>query len=224
MFRIEDLFPPRCSGCMNGRPSPCRGCVAVLAPPPDLPVPTPLTSLGALVSYDDASRRFVAALKYRNDRSSLNWFVDGLVLSYPLSPGPSAGILTWAPTTTVRRRQRGFDQARLVATHLGRRLSIRPRGLLRRLPGPQQTGRTLSERLAGPGFEVLKRGSGPVVIVDDVSTTGATLAAAARVLRDAGFSEVHGLVIARTPENRRFGPAERPSERARSNPSVDFEI
>jgi predicted amidophosphoribosyltransferase len=213
MFRIEDVFPPRCSGCMIARPSPCRGCIAALAPPPDLPVPAPLTSLGALVSYDDASRRFVAALKYRNDRSSLNWFVAGLVLSYPLSPGPSAGTLTWAPTTEVRRRQRGFDQAKLITTQLGRRLGSRPRRLLRRLPGPQQTGRTLSQRLSGPGFEVLKRGSGPVVIVDDVSTTGATLIAAARVLQDAGFSEVHGLVIARTPENWRFEASDCPSER-----------
>lgn len=213
MFRIEDVFPALCSGCTNARPSPCRNCIAVLAPPPDLPVPAPLTSLAALVSYDDASRRFVGALKYRNDRSSLNWFVDGLVLSYPVSNGPFAGTLTWAPTTEVRRRQRGFDQARLIATRVGRRLGIRPRHLLRRLPGPQQTGRTLSERLVGPSFEVLSRGSGSVVVVDDVSTTGATLIAAARVLQNAGFSEVHGLVIARTPENRRLGPADRRSER-----------
>ena len=223
MFRIEDLFPPRCSGCSNARPSPCLSCVATMAPPPDLPVPGPLSSLGALVSYDNSSRRFVAALKYRNDRSSLNSFVDGLVLAYPLSPGPSVGMLTWAPTTDLRRRERGFDQARLLATRMGRRLRVRPRRLLRRLPGPQQTGRTLSERLAGPAFEGLGRGSGPVVIVDDVCTTGATLTAAARVLLDSGFSEVHGLVIARTPANRRFGPADRRSEQPTSNPSVDFD-
>jgi predicted amidophosphoribosyltransferase len=223
MFRIEDLFPPLCSGCANARPSPCRHCVAAMAPPPDLPVPAPLSSLGALVSYDQSSRRFVAALKYRNDRTSLNSFADGLVLAYPLSPGPSAGMLTWAPTTDLRRRERGFDQARLLATRIGRRLGIRPRRLLRRLPGPQQTGRTLSERLAGPAFVVSGRGSGPVVVVDDVCTTGATLAAAARVLLDSGFSEVHGLVIARTPANRRFGPADRRSEQPSSNPSVDFD-
>jgi orotate phosphoribosyltransferase len=62
-----------------------------------------------------------------------------------------------------------------------------------------------------------------VVVVDDVCTTGATLTAAARVLLDSGFSEVHGLVIARTPANRRFGPADRRIEQPSSNPSVDFD-
>lgn len=223
MFRIEDLFPPRCSGCANGRPSPCRRCVAAMAPPPDLPVPAPLSSLDALVSYDDNSRRFIAALKYRNDRSSLSSFVDGLVLAYPLSPESSAGMLTWSPTTDLRRRERGFDQAMLLATRMGRRLGVRPRRLLRRLPGPQQTGRTLSERLVGPSFEAMGRGRGPVVVVDDVCTTGATLAAAARVLLDSGYSAVHGLVIARTPANRRFGPVVPRCEQPSSNPSVDFE-
>ncbi len=138
-------------------------------------------------------------MKYRNDRSSLGTFADGLVLIYPDTGSAQAATLTWAPTTPERRRTRGFDQARLIARQVGRGVGIRPRKLLRRMPGPQQTGRSLRDRLSGPGFECVRRGNGPVIVVDDVCTTGATLAAAAAVLLASGFSEVHGLVLARTP-------------------------
>ena len=152
--------------------------------------------------YDAVSSGFVTAVKYRNDRSSLGTFADGLALIYPdtgATEATGAAILTWAPTTAERRRSRGFDQARLMARQVGRGVGVRPRKLLRRMPGPQQTGRSLQDRLSGPQFECVRRGSGPVIVVDDVCTTGATLGAAATVLLASGFSEVHGLVLARTP-------------------------
>ena len=159
------------------------------------------------MQYDPVSSGFVTAVKYRNDRSSLGTFADGLVLIYPDTGGTKAAALTWAPTTAERRRSRGFDQARLMARQIGRGVGVRPRKLLRRLPGPQQTGRSLQDRLSGPRFECVRPGSGPVIVVDDVCTTGATLGAAATVLLAAGFSEVHGLVLARTPVRRGSGSA-----------------
>jgi predicted amidophosphoribosyltransferase len=112
-------------------------------------------------------------------------------------------VVTWAPTTPVRLRGRGFDQARLLARAVARRRGLPCRPLLRRWAGPAQTGRDAAARRAGPLFSA----SGPVrgrrvLLVDDVVTTGATVSAAARALREAGAIEVHVVAAARTPSTR----------------------
>jgi predicted amidophosphoribosyltransferase len=71
--------------------------------------------------------------------------------------------------------------------------------LLRRRPGAAQAGRPAAERRHGPQFVARRRCATPVLLVDDVCTTGATLRAAAEVLLEAGAPEVHGLVVARAP-------------------------
>ncbi|HEX8771251.1 MAG TPA: phosphoribosyltransferase family protein, partial [Acidimicrobiales bacterium] len=98
--------------------------------------------------------------------------------------------MTWAPTTGARRRERGFDQAELLARAVARRLGLPCRRLLRRRPGPAQTGRDREGRQSGPAFTT-RRVTGParVLLVDDIVTTGATVSAAARALRAAGAIE-----------------------------------
>jgi predicted amidophosphoribosyltransferase len=79
--------------------------------------------------------------------------------------------------------------------------------LLARDAGPAQTGRSLADRQRGPAFS-LHRAAGvraellaraPVMVVDDVTTTGSTLSAAAAALRAAGVRWVGALTAARTP-------------------------
>ena len=105
-------------------------------------------------------------------------------------------VVTWAPTTVSRRRARGYDQAELLARSAARHLGAAVFGTLRRHPGRPQTGAGRLDRLLGPSFEPIRPLHGRVVVVDDVWTTGATLAAAARSLRDAGAHRVSGLTIA----------------------------
>ena len=89
--------------------------------------------------------------------------------------------------------------ARAVAARLG----LPVRRTLRRRGDAHQTGRTRAERLQGPRFEAVGAVPPAVLVVDDVCTTGATLSAAASVVRAAGAVRVHGLVLARTPPRRR---------------------
>jgi predicted amidophosphoribosyltransferase len=109
-------------------------------------------------------------------------------------------VVTWAPTTPARRRERGFDHAELLAKAVARRLHKPARRLLRRLPGPAQTGRSLEERRRAPALEATGRAPLPrrVLLVDDVVTTGATVSAAARALRGVGAAEVRVVAAART--------------------------
>ena len=165
-----------------------------MQPPPPLTVPLGLDSCRALVGYDDDVRAVVTSLKNRGQRSLVTAMADGMA---PLVPDDPALVVTWAPTGGARRRQRGFDQAELLARAVARRRHLRCTPLLHRLPGPPQAGRAGGDRRTNPAFRLRAAVPARVLLVDDVATTGATLTAAARELRAGGASVVHGLVLAR---------------------------
>lgn len=197
--------------CGAQGPAPCGRCAAELRRAPSLPAPPGVDSCTALLAYDGAGRELVARLKYRNARSSVPFLARGMAAVVPAR----IDVVTWAPTTPARLRARGFDQARLLARAVARELGVPCRPLLRRLPGPAQTGRDAVARHAGPAFTVGQslRGGRRVLLVDDVVTTGATVAAAARALRDAGAEAVHAVAAARTPPSRRHVHSAMPASR-----------
>jgi ComF family protein len=181
-------------------PAPCAGCAAELRPAPALPAPAGVDSCVALLRYAGAGRELVARLKYRNARASLRFLARGMAAAVPAP----VDVVTWAPTTPARMRARGFDQARLLARGVARELGVPCRPLLRRRPGPAQTGRDAAARRHGPAFTARRAVHGRrVLVVDDVVTTGATVTAAARALTAAGAAEVHAVAAARTPPSRR---------------------
>ena len=202
MSTLDLLFPITCARCGARGSSPCPRCLASLHLPPALAPPEGLDSFLALTSYDESSGVFITAAKYRNERPALRHL--GRILADELDDEVRRviGVVTWAPTSAARRRDRGFDQAQILAAVVGRSLRRPVRRLLRRVGGGVQTGRSRAQRLHGPEFSS-RRTSVPVLVIDDVCTTGSTMHAAALALRDAGCPGVHGAVIARTPEHRR---------------------
>jgi predicted amidophosphoribosyltransferase len=149
-----------------------------------------------MMAYAGTGRELVARLKYRNARSSLPWLASQLAAR---APKDGVDLVTWVPTTALRRRRRGFDQGELLARKVASRLGLRCERLLVRLPGASQTGLSRPERLAGPRLELRRRVRVPpsVLLLDDVVTTGGTISAAAFRLRAGGAADVHGLVLAR---------------------------
>jgi predicted amidophosphoribosyltransferase len=105
------------------------------------------------------------------------------------------------PLHPARWRRRGFNQAERLARALSKRTGLRVRDCLRRSgSAAAQVGRGRAERLAGAPGRIFLAGLPPAraLIVDDVITTGATLAACAAALRAHGCEEVAGLAYART--------------------------
>ena len=122
------------------------------------------------------------------------------------------GTVTWVPVSPRRLRQRGYDQARLLAESACRLWETKPLPLLRKtVHNPAQSG--LKEAAARRAnvlgvYEAVdpERISGHrILLVDDICTTGATLAECARVLREAGAADVVCAAAALTPLERDSG-------------------
>jgi ComF family protein len=197
----EVVFPAVCPGC-GGRGEPlCPACARTVrrAPPPP-----PVAGIDALVvpfAYTGVVRELVARAKYRHRHAALAWLADAMTAELAVSP-TVVDVVTWAPTTAARRRSRGFDQAEVLATAVATATARSCRAVLRRVGDRHQTGHSRAERLDAPGFAI--RGSGAVagrrvLLVDDVVTTGATLAACVTALRGSGSQHITPIVYARTP-------------------------
>ncbi|MDH3707306.1 MAG: hypothetical protein OES57_14655, partial [Acidimicrobiia bacterium] len=185
----------RCVVCGAAGPSLCPDCRWQLPAADEVPAPAPLADITALVRYEARGRDLVRALKYHNRRSVVGELGQAMARA---APGDH-DVVTWLPTTGRRRRQRGFDQARLLAVAVARASGRPGRPLLRRVDAQAQTGRSRRDRLGGPTLHVAGPAEGVVVLVDDVVTTGASLRAGARALTEAGAVRVHGLALAQTP-------------------------
>ena len=199
------LLPGRCPGCGRRAEPVCASCAATMrAALPSMPLPGVAWSTAAF-AYEGVARELVARVKYRNERIAVRWL--GARLAERCVNAPYAiDAVTWVPASASRRKARGVDHgallARVVATGIGRVAQQ----FLTRDAGPPQTGRAAAERRAGPTLDAVGAFAGAnVLVIDDVTTTGATLIAAARALHAHGAREVLAATVARTP---------RPGERA----------
>lgn len=203
--RWRPVRPPWCERCAQPEPhfGPCRLCGDW---------PAALQSVRSAVWLSDGARAAVHALKYRglpriaDDMAA----VMGCLSDLPVG----SSVLVPIPLAPKRLRQRGYNQSEALARALGRqwKVPVLSHVLERTRETPTQTTLTPETRLANVagafGLSNDQRSMindhstfdiehSSTILVDDVFTTGATLAEAARALEQAGAKRVYGITFAR---------------------------
>lgn len=199
---LDLLFPPRCLACGALAEPFCAQCEGEIEPALELTPPAGIRAIRSAGFHEGPLRTAVLQLKFQRKVA----LVPPLARLLAEELEPVRG--EWAPDCMVavpdhwtRRLERGYNQAELLAEALGRRCGVPLAPALKRLrPTGQQVGHTAVERasrLSGafalrPEAEVRGR---RVLLVDDVWTTGATLAECASVLRASGACGVLALTV-----------------------------
>lgn len=147
------------------------------------------------VAYEGPARDLVHALKFHGRTAAAKVMAAQIAANAP--PGLLAGTLVPVPAHPRRRRERGFDQSRILARELARRADLPIVDALSRGSGGgrQATAGRRTRLTQDLGIMARRPVMGPVVLVDDVVTTGATLRACARAL---GGERVTAVTYART--------------------------
>jgi predicted amidophosphoribosyltransferase len=195
-----------CGPCRRALPwltGPC--CPRCALPAPCAPCPASRAAYAAVwspVAYAGPARDLVLALKARGALPAAR------LMAAQLAAGAPQGLLAGAtlvpvPAHPARRRARGHDQADTLVRALAARTGLPAARCLRRHGGAgaaRQVGATRGARVAQGRHAIGVRGRPPPIaaLVDDVHTTGSTLDACARALRDAGTERVVALAYART--------------------------
>ena len=155
----------------------------------------------ALIRYNDVAQKSMAAIKYKNRREYLDFYAEAIVRRYGnFFARHKEAVLVPVPVHPVRLRSRGFNQAGELAVRLGRLsgLSVNETMLIRTRKTAPQKELGPEERLRNlrKAFAVRKSTlPATVILVDDIYTTGSTIEACTRVLKEPGVREVYFVSI-----------------------------
>lgn len=160
---------------------------------------TDLFAVRAAAVYEGLAKDLVWQLKFQGAQAAAQ---EMAVLLAPFVPQRTDIVIVPVPTATSRVRQRGYDQATLIAEHLARQTGATYASALRRSGQHHQVGSNRTQRIQQlrQAYRIISASAitdKHVLLIDDVLTTGATLEAAARVIKAAGAKHVSGLVFAR---------------------------
>lgn len=202
---LQRFAPPvfRCTGCALALPglSPAQPrCGACLRKPPVW------HSAHAWVDYGYPWSQLIPRWKFASQPALASHLARWMQAHTPIQQLiTAADVLIPVPLSSARLRERGYNQAALLARHLDA-AKCQPHSLQRVLHTAAQSASTRAQRLrnlrhafAVPDAHRTQLAGQRIVLVDDVMTTGATLHAATRALLQAGAAQVDVLCVARTP-------------------------
>ena len=198
---LAHLFPPLCLTCQSPTRfadvwlcESCDGAIDALRPvrPPPLPG---ISDVWSAAPHEGRARDLIAALKFRRLLSAATAAAELIAERAPTALLCERAIVP-VPPAPLRRAWRGYDPAGELAAALAQVIGAPFSHCLDRRGGGRQRGRGRDERLAkAPRIEASRRVPRVALLVDDVTTTGATLAAGAAALRAAGALDVKAVTF-----------------------------
>lgn len=211
---LDAALPAECVGCGEEGSPLCRACApaldARLGADPGVPIglpgdlPEPLLQLEWCAPFSGTVRHALHAIKYRGERRLAEPLGQAVARRWQAA-GVGADLVTHVPVHASRARQRGYDQAELIARVAADTLGLPFAPLLaRRRQTIAQFDLDRADRASNVAgaFEV-RRGGSPnpadrwVLLIDDVVTTGSTMAACGEAIEAAGALGVSAIAVAR---------------------------
>ncbi len=221
---IDAVFPARCAGCGRAGQRFCEPCLSALAYLP-LPVcercgyplpaqagrlcvtcrqapPSALAGIRSAAFFEGPLQQALHSLKYKRDIILADTLARVLHRAWTEHPVPGNLVMP-IPLSSQRLRERGYNQAGLLARGLAELagLPYASQGAVRLRHTASQVGLSAAQRrenISGAFRGIAARVAGrAVILVDDVCTTGSTLAACAEALASAGAASVWGFTLAR---------------------------
>lgn len=213
---LAHIAPHDCLNCGTEGALLCTDCTHLLAPLPaacyrcrklsdtaktcdSCRHQSELFAVKVATRYQGVAKDLVWQLKFQGAQAAAREIADQLA---GLVPHLEGFVIVPVATATSRIRQRGYDQATLIARALAARTGLPYAAALRRSGQHHQLGSGRQQRLSQlqHAYRVVRPMSlkdQHVILIDDVLTTGATLEAAAKAIKAAGANRVSGLVFAR---------------------------
>jgi predicted amidophosphoribosyltransferase len=198
---LDLVLPRRCAGCAEPGTALCPSCRCVLAAAPLGLVPDGprrLPPLAAAAAYAGPVRGVLLAHKEHGRLALVRPLGTALAGAVGCLSPPAGTVVVPVPSSVAAVRARGHDHARRLALNAARRLRLPSRPLLRPVRVvADSAGLGAAERAANLRGALAARRpleGVPVLVVDDVVTTGTTLREAVRALRAAG-AQVHGVAV-----------------------------
>jgi ComF family protein len=199
-----------CRGCAESLPRLGPACPVCALPSPAGEVcgqcvahPPPFDATIAAFAYAFPVDRLMHAFKYHGRLALAEWGARAIAAARERSNAVLPQRLVALPLAHERQRERGYNQAFEIARVLARewRVPLVRGGVRRALAAPPQAALPWSERaknVRGAFACELRLEGWSVAVIDDVMTTGASLAELARTLKKAGAARVENWVVART--------------------------
>jgi ComF family protein len=193
--KLPRLLPPLCPNC--GKPQ-ASGIVC----PDCRRRQTEIDGISAPFRFDEVIRKAIYELKYRNLKAISPCLAE-LLVDYLRSNPLDGDALTYVPLHPRRLRERGYNQSRLLAGELSRRIALPviEDCLIRiKQAQPQVRAHDVQERQRNVADAFVcrdeKLNGKQLILIDDVCTSGATLESCAKALKSKGVAFVWGLTLA----------------------------
>lgn len=203
------LFPPKCPFCGHilDEPGICADCRRNLPWTQGEEQERTLhgnVRCASPLFYEDHARNGILRLKFQGASGAAGCLGELIAACAAEHFSSEFDAVTWVPVSKRRLRQRGYDQARLLAEGACRCWGVKPKSLLRKVTDNHaQSGMQEASARRANVLGVYQADAGLVVgqrllLVDDVVTTGSTLEECVRTLKDAGAADVVCVTLART--------------------------
>lgn len=199
---LDILLPKKCIGCKKEGQYICKNCELFLSEAPNLFEAEPRTM--SVWEYEGIIEKAILKIKYDGYYDIINELIEKAFEKIDLNL-PTDTYITYVPMHKTKERQRGFNQAELIAKRVGEKTGKPVIKILEKTKDNRtQVGLNPQERIENvrgvfycskPNFEQFNPKD--VLLVDDVYTTGATMRECIKVLKIGGVKNIWGFTLAR---------------------------